>query len=184
MGKLLFLSLAALLLFQDASAQVEIKEGDKVRFKLSNGTKIVGRVVQINSEEIGLIPRWTKYERLFQIEGLTRIDKSLGRQRNFKKYFVTTLAASTIFVSSYSALTWEPCISEGFMDCFMAPRSKTEAFKMGAIIGGLIGLPLGFIVGYFIKEERWTGATFPQTNPVEITFAPEGRIGARLTYRW
>jgi hypothetical protein len=83
------------------------------------------------------------------------LERSIGRTGRFWKTLGITAGSAAVVGGLISAATWEHCESDGFMSCFMVPASRAEAGILGVIAGGVIGLPLGAVLGAVIKTERW-----------------------------
>ena len=77
------------------------------------------------------------------------LETSLGRQRNFDKYFTRTVAATSILGATILGIQ---CIG-AYVPC--------DYIYLGFAAGAIYGLPLGVLIGSVVKEERW--------NPVALS---------------
>ena len=77
----------------------------------------------------------------------------LGRQRRFLKNFGLTVAATSILLGTLGFIAYEPG------DEFFSTRTDLTGF--GFLLGAYLGVPLGALIGYLVKEERWNPASLP-----------------------
>ena len=88
---------------------------------------------------------------------------------------LTGVAGGTIY-----ALTWSPCTETGWFTCWPHPDSRGEAFGWEFAGGAIIGLPLGLIIAFVVREERWNRGALPALTAPRLTIRPV--IGSRVGF--
>ena len=177
---LVFLMTLVVVLPSDGSSQAVPSLGHRIRIKQVDGTVLTGRLALPLSPET--IQLWIGSDDLAEIP-LARIEvleTSLGRQRNFGKYFGLTVAVVSLVGGTIYALTWSPCTETGWFACFVKPDSRGEAFGWGLAGGAIIGVPLGLIIGSVVREERWNRGALPALTAPRLTIRPV--IGSRVGF--
>ena len=109
------------------------------------------------------------------VESVQRLEVSQGRTREWGKTTAKWVGVAAGAAGLVSAVAWTPCEETGFMACFLAPRSRGEAFAWGAGAGAIIGLPIGLIAGSRWKES-WTSESL-QGMKASVRATGEGRLG-------
>ncbi len=162
----------------DGSAQAVPSPGDRIRIKQVDGTVLTGRLLTLSPETIQLSVGSDDVAEV-SVARIEVLETSLGRQRNFGKYFGLTVAVASLVGGTIYALTWSPCNETGFLACFLEPTSRVEAFGWGFAGGAIIGLPLGLIIGSKVREERWNRGALPALTAPRLTIRPVigGRVG-------
>jgi hypothetical protein len=170
-----FLLLGLVLPF-DGSAQAVPSPGDRIRIKQVDGTVLTGTLatfspetiqLSIGSDDVAEVP----------VARITVLETSLGRQRNFGKYFGLTLAAASVAGAIIGAIAYVdtgPCSW-----LCIGPQTRGEYIAWGLVGGAIIGLPLGAIIGSQVREERWNRVALPAPTAPRLTIRPVigGRVG-------
>ena len=175
---IVFLMTLVVVLPSDGSSQAVPSLGHRIRIKQVDGTVLTGRLAALYPETIQV---WIGSDDLAEVPvaRIEVLETSLGRQRNFGKYFGLTVAAASVVGATIYALTWSPCTETGLFACWFEPDSRGEAFGWGAAGGAIIGLPLGLIIGSAVREERWTRGALPAPTAPRLTIRPviSSRVG-------
>ncbi len=100
------------------------------------------------------------------VEGIEALEISLGRQRRFGKYFGLTVAATSIVGATIGF------IASAYDDDPVPILSRGEYIGFGFAIGASVGLPLGALIGYVVREERWNPASLPAPTASRLTIRP------------
>jgi len=180
MKKVLVTAIAlALLAPASGSAQDGPSIGDRVRVQQADGTVLVGTVEGISADEI-VLGSSTADSQALSLEGIESIERSLGDQRRFGKNLAITMGIAAGAGGLLSAISWSPCRETGFLACLLHPESRGDAFAWGFVGGGILGLPLGIIIGLAEKDERWERIARPAFGPVVLSFAVHPERGAGL----
>lgn len=82
----------------------------------------------------------------------TRIRTSRGG-RGWRT-FGWVVAASALGLGTVGALSWKPC--EGW--CILQPTTRGSAFIGSALVGGIVGIPVGALAGR-LRVSAWESAT-------------------------
>jgi len=165
-------------------AQLAAHAGERVRVTSSKGDVTVGTVEAVVGDSVTVLTDRTGAPYVIHQNDVEQVEMSLGQQRNFGKFFLLSLAATTAGGGIISALTWSPCESDGMFSCGMLhPGSRGEALATGGFIGGVIGLPIGLLVGVFATEERWSpvGTSDSPGTQVSIVRMAGNRVGLRAS---
>jgi len=125
----------------------------RVRVTQSSGLVTVGTLRSLSADSIVFIDPQGKPTGL-ALQNVA-LERSIGRTGRFWKTFGITVAAGAAVGGLISAATWEQCESDAFLGCFMVPASRGEAGILGVLAGGVIGIPVGALLGAVIKVERW-----------------------------
>src|SRR5688572_17374185 len=118
-----------------AGAQSSIATGDRVRVRRTDGSTLVGTVLEASPSRLRLVREGR--EVTFTPNGIRSLERSLGLRGAPAKSFFTTIAVSGAVLGAYMAATYQP----GSCTDFCIFGSPTDAFKVGVIAGGLIGIP-------------------------------------------
>jgi hypothetical protein len=172
------LACAVLVLFvgpTDLLAQSIARVGDRVRVRDGAGEVFVGRVEAISPVEMVLVEPTGR--RTVAFDGVRRIERSSGVGRRFWRNFAITMGVTAGIGGVISAATWEPCRETDFLGCLLYPESRGEAFGWGMVAGGVVGIPLGVIVGTAVQGERWQPVLLPSAAPVALSLVTGGGRG-------
>lgn len=153
------------------NAQARPTVGDRVRVQQADGRMVVGTVERISPEEIVLGGS------TLSLDGIESIERSLGERRRFGRNLAITMGVAAGAGGLISAISWSPCRETGFLACMLHPESRSDAFAWGFAGGGIVGLPLGIIIGLAEKSERWEPVTRPFFGPVALRLVTGGGRG-------
>jgi hypothetical protein len=154
MSKLSILAIGAMLLSPfAASAQAPRAPETRVRITQQSGLVTVGTLRALSPDSVIYLDRQGKPQGL-ALQNV-ELERSIGRTGRFWKTFGITVAAGAAAGGLISAATWEHCESDAFFGCFMVPASRAEAGILGVLAGGVIGIPIGALLGAVIKVEGW-----------------------------
>ena len=166
---MVFLITLMFVLPSHGSAQAGPSPGDRIRVKQVDGTTLTGTFSTRSAGAIQLSVGAAGPMVEVPVEGIAVLETSLGRQRRFGKYFGLTLAATSIVGATIGFIVYEDSGPCSFL-CF-GPDTRTEYIALGFAYGALVGLPLGAIIGYAVREERW--------NRVALAGLAESRLSIR-----
>ncbi len=152
----------------DGSAQAVPSPGDRIRIKQVDGTVLTGTLATWSEETIQLSVDSSRVE--VPVARIEVLETSLGRQRRFLKYFGLTVAATSIAGAIIGAIYFEDTGPCSFL-C-IGPQTRGESMAWGLGIGAIVGLPLGAIIGYDVREERWNPASLPAPAASRLTIRP------------
>ena len=163
----------------DGSSQAVPSPGDRIRIRQVDGTSLTGTFSTRSEETIQLSVGVAGPMVEVPLEGIEALEISLGRQRRFVKYIGLTAAATSIVGATIGFIayeSYEPC---SFL-CF-GPETRSEYTLIGFGIGVLVGLPLGAIIGYVVREERWNAVSLPAPAESRLTIRPVIGSGVGFT---
>ena len=166
---IVFLMTLMFVLPSDGPAQAP-SPGDRIRIRQVDGTLLTGTLSTRSAETIQVSVGATGPMVEVPVEGIEALEISLGRQRRFLKYFGLTLAATSIAGAIIGAIAYEDTGPCSFL-C-IGPQTRGESMAWGLGIGAIVGLPLGAIIGYDVREERWNPASLPAPAASGLTIRP------------
>ena len=176
---MVFLMTLMFVLPSDGSSQAVPSPGDRIRIKQVDGTVLTGTLTSLSPETIQLSVGSDDRMAEVPVEGIAVLETSLGRQRRFGKYFVLTVAAASIVGATFGFIAYEflePCSSF----CF-GQITRGESTGWGFAYGVLVGLPLGTLNGYVVREERWNPLALPALAESGLTIRPVIGSGVGFT---
>ena len=133
--------------------------GERVRLTRVDGKKFRGTLTHLTPEVVHL-QRDKKALLVMERSQLVRIERSLGRQRHFDRFF---------FLGFFSSVGVGALIDH-------TPNSRSD--PTFAVIGGtLVGVPVGVLAGTFLKTEAWEPTTLPRSPEISISAFRDGRLG-------
>ncbi len=174
----LLLSAAGLLLGAvPARPQALPDSGQLVRVQLQNARKVVGKVVRFGRDTLVLSVSTDNGRRLFAFprSDLAQTWVSVGHTHHALQGAGIGLLAGSVLGGVIGAATYQPC---EFLECLIAPRSRTGAAVLGGALGALPGLVIGAIVGAANARQDWQPVDLPTT----VSVVP-GRRALGLTVR-
>ncbi|MGH9888130.1 MAG: hypothetical protein ACREBE_21535, partial [bacterium] len=78
------------------------------------------------------------------------------------------------------AVTFRKCVPNESTDCFFAPTTAGNAAGIAGAFFGVLGVPIGGVIGALVRTDKWVPAALTSTTQLRI--APSGNgIGARLS---
>ena len=161
---MVFLTTLMFSLPSDGSGQVAPSPGDRIRIRQVDGTVLTGTFSTRSEETIQLSVGAAGPTVEVPVEGIEALEISLGRQRRFLKYFGLTVAATSIVGGTLGLIAYayddDPIGSLG------------EYIGFGAALAAYFGLPLGALIGYLVREERWNPASLPAPAESRLTIRP------------
>ncbi len=171
-----FLMTLMFVLPSDGSAQAVPSPGDRIRIKQVDGPVLTGRLARFSAETIHLFPDsggpWVEVP----IEGIEALETSLGRRTRYRKYIPLSMLGGAFVGAAYGAITGYTS-STGFFS-FDQPEVRAA---VGFVYGGLIGLPVGLILGSVFREERWNRGALPAPTAPRLTIRPVIGSGVGFT---
>jgi hypothetical protein len=154
------------------------------------GQPVPGHRIRIGfthgGEVTGIFSEWTPTAVVIHQGGIpiavprTRIgvlERSLGVRGDFGRNFLISVAAGALILGGAAALATdpsEPC------DMFCG---RQASFMLGAIGGGVIGIPIGLITGAASYQERWERVPVPPASDVTFELRPSAGGGVDLSLR-
>ena len=165
-----FLLTLMFLLPSHGSAQAVPSPGDRIRIKQVGGTVLTGTLATLSPETIQLSIGSDDRMAEVPVARIEVLETSLGRQRNYPKYIGITVAATSIVGAAISAIAYEDLGPCSFV-C-IGPQTRTEYMIVGLLGGALVGLPLGWVIGSVVTEERWNPVALPAPAESGLTIRP------------
>jgi hypothetical protein len=77
-------------------------------------------------------------------------------------------------------VTYEPCVSDEFMGCFLAPETAGQAAFFGGAVGGIFGTLIGGVAGFATRRHVWEPLGVP--TRVGVTTSRDGGVGVALRF--
>jgi hypothetical protein len=145
--------------------------GERVRVHRADGRVVIGTVERVSSEEVVV------GDSALSVDGIESIERSLGERRRFARNLAITTGVAAGAGGLISAISWSPCRETGFLACLLHPESRSDAFAWGFVGGGILGLPLGIIIGLAEKDERWEPIARPAVGRVSLGLVTGGGRG-------
>ena len=163
---MVFLTTLMFSLPSDGSAQAAPSPGDRIRIRQVDGTVLTGTFSTRSEETIQLSVGAASPMVEVPIEGIEALETSLGQRSNYPKYIGLTVAATSIVGATIGFIYHDPSCSG--VICF----TRRSDILTGFAIGASVGLPLGALIGYVIREERWNPASLPAPAASRLTIRP------------
>jgi hypothetical protein len=126
----------------------------------------VGAFIEITPTELGL-SREDGVARI-ELERVGTLDRSLGERRRFGRNFLITTGVSALALGILAAATDAETCNDAPFGCLDAGGS----FIVGSIFGGIVGAPIGLIVGLAVRSERWEPVTLTPSEGTSLTLMP------------
>ena len=132
---------------------VVIAPGTKIRAVLQGGRRHEGRLISIGRDTL-LTERAGGTTAPLLTHDITKLEVSTGRHRPVLKYAAIGALGAGIAGGLAGAVTFKPCKTDEAFGCFLAPKTRGEAIRVGGGIGAVLGLVGGSLLG-LIGRERW-----------------------------
>jgi hypothetical protein len=148
------------------------QSGDWVRVETSQTSNFLqGRLLRADADSIVLLRGQSQTDTVAVPQtGVKMLWVSGGEKRNTLRGMGYGFLAGATLGGVIGAITFEPCVSDVFLGCLMAPEDAGEAAALGGIVGGFAGFVVGTIVGVSTKRRSWV----PMGAPVSVGVAPAG----------
>jgi hypothetical protein len=150
-------------------AQPLPQPGERVRILTVDGTSLTGTLTSASAEGMILGGRGGRSVRLADI---AYVERSAGRYRRFGRNFALTTGTASLAGGMLAAITWTRCVSNQFLGCMLTPESRTEAFAWGAVAAGVLGMPVGVVVGLARRYDRWEALPLPGSRTSTVSIEP------------
>jgi len=105
------------------------------------------------------------------ISDLQRLEVSIGKRTRVTRDAGIGAAIGFAAGALIGAASYEECVPQSFLDCFMVPGSRGDAALLGGAAGGTVGLVLGALVGMGDRTDRWQALTLPVQAAVTSSHA-------------
>ena len=175
---MVFLTTLMFSLPSDGSGQVAPSPGDRIRIKQVDGPVLTGRLARFSAETIQLSLDSGGPTVEVPVEGIEALETSLGRRTRYGIYIPLSMLGGALVGAAYGAITADPReLPPGFRNDFDQPGFRAA---VGFIRGGLIGLPVGLILGSVFSEERWNAVSLPAPVASGLSIRPV--IGSRVGF--
>ena len=130
------------------SDTLAIAPGTMIRAQLEGGRVHRGRVLALGRDT--LFTEWAGgATAALLLREITRLEVSAGSYRPVLRNAGYGLAGAGMVGALAAAVAYEPCYG-----CFFAPANRTDAAKMGFLLGGTLGLVVGGLTG-LVSQEEW-----------------------------
>ncbi len=167
---IVFLMTLMVVLPSDGSPQAVPSPGDRIRIKQVDGPVLTGRLARFSAETIQLSLDSGGPTVEVPVEGIEALETSLGRRTRYGIYIPLSMLGGALVGAAYGAITADPRERRpGFRSDFDQPGFRAA---VGFIRGGLIGLPVGLILGSVFSEERWNPVALPTPAESGLTIRP------------
>lgn len=139
-----------------------LNNGDRVRLHVPSIQKhsIRGTVAGMSSSIVVLASKDSTH--FIPYTSIEKMAISIGKERKRGQGALRGLLIGSLAGGIIGAVTYSECNPEGFLDCFMVPKSRGGAFLTGALVGSIPGLIVGAIIGSK-KKDKW------ETLPLHIS---------------
>jgi hypothetical protein len=173
-----FSTLLMLGLTLPAAAQAQ-RAGDWVRVEASPAPyRLEGRLVRLDADSIVLLRGESETDTVAVARPVVKdLWVSAGEKRNTLRGMGYGFLAGATLGGVIGAITFQPCVSQEFLGCLMAPEDAGEAALLGGAVGGFTGFLVGTIVGVATKRHTWV----PMGAPVSVGVAPASNGGVALS---
>lgn len=145
------------------AAQASEWAGKRVRVIRIEGKELRGKLHRVSGDSVHLI-QGTDDPRAIPRNQIDRIEGSLGRYRDFPKFFLLGAGASVV----------GGIMLQGIGDPEAGP-------SFAAASGVLLALPIGLLAGTFMWAEDWTPIHLPRASSFSLSASPERGLGVGIT---
>jgi hypothetical protein len=153
-----------------AFAQASPQPGEWVRILTVDGTSLTGTLAAASTEAV--ILSGAGAGKSVRMADIAYLERRVGRYRRFARNLGLTVGSASVAGGMLSAITWTKCVSNEFMGCFLAPESRTDAFAWGAVAAGVVGVPVGVVVGLARRYDRWEALPLAGSRAATLSIEP------------
>lgn len=161
LGTLIILLSSVILLANPAQAQIDsLKKGDRVKLIAPSvsGKALIGNIV-MRSPSVTYLFRF-RDDSTYHIpnSSIEHLSISRGKKRRTLRGAVIGAASGGLLLGIVAVATNpepDPCDEDPYFLCGAFEFSDTEAFGIGALVGGVVGAAAGAIIGTFVRADRW-----------------------------
>jgi len=145
--------------------------------RIANDSSVVeGRLLRLRPDTVtielmGALGR----VRSIALDGSSRVEVAGRGHRHVGRSVLWGAGIGAVLVGALAAASYEPCTSDEFMGCMLAPTSPAAAAGYGALLGMPSGAVVGLAVGLLTRDVEWRPV---RTEGVRVGLAP--RPGRRL----
>jgi hypothetical protein len=166
-----------------AAAQVSSRPhtGEWVRVeKLGKPSSLEGRLMSLHGDSLILARGDSMTNRVAVARAdVSNVWVSNGRKRQTWRGIAIGLGVGAGVGAIIAGVTYEPCVPEDFMDCFLTPESAGQAALLGGALGGVFGTVLGGVAGFVTRRHVWE----PVGVPTTVGIAPYRHGNVAVTLR-
>ena len=163
---MVFLMTLMSVLPSDGSSQAIPSSGDRIRIRQVDGTVLTGTLTTLSPETIQLSVGSDDRMAEVPMARIETLEISRGQRSNYLKYIGLTVAATSIVGATIGFIYYDPSCSGAI--CFTRGQTTGIGFAWGV----LFGLPLGALIDYVKREERWNPVALPGLAASGLTIRP------------
>jgi hypothetical protein len=184
--KRLYLLMAALALATAlpalGGAQLPVQPADRVRILYRDGSSLTGVVTTHSGDSLEV--RSSGDRRWVRQADVAYLERSARRHRRFGRNFAATVGSVAGVTGMISAITWKKCVSNQFLGCLLEPETRGDAFVWGAMLGGVLSVPVGVVLGLAIQYDEWEPAHAASHRLSDLNVRPilHRGVGAAVSF--
>jgi hypothetical protein len=165
-----------------AQTPARAQTGDWVRVEmLGQSFRLEGRLMSVDGDSLIVAPGDSGANRVAVARAnVTNVWVSIGRKRRTWQGIGIGLGVGAGVGALIAGLTYQPCVPEEFMDCYLTPESAGQAALLGGAAGGVFGIVLGGVAGFATRRHVWE----PVGVPTTVGIAPFRQGGLAVTLRF
>lgn len=168
-------------LVQVAGAQTPpLTEGARVRVVPTDADlswAVEGRLVRLRADSVTIELSYPPGRvRGFCLDGSWRVEVAGRGHRHVGRRALWGAGIGAVAVGVLAAASYEPCTSQEFLGCMLAPTSAADAGGRGALGGAVLGGVVGLVVGLVARDVEWLPVGAEGVR-VGLAPLPAGRTG-------
>ena len=154
-----FVATAAALEAQPRLPDVQV--GARVRVHAAQGTS-EGTVLESAPDSV-VIVQAAGDRRTYRAADITRLEQYLGKRKNVTRGMGYGFVAGAVAGAIVGAVGWHPCDAAEIArnpDYCRHTRRESDAVEGAGIMAVVVGIPVGGVVGWFVKTNSWADIPF------------------------
>jgi hypothetical protein len=168
-----------------AQSTLPVTLGERVRLSMQSPTgtvRTIGRVIAVQGDSLTLAPTDAEPARSFARSDIQKLEVSFGIHRQTRKGMVIGGILGFGAGAAIAAATYRKpdCVPDLF-GCYLVRKARGINSASGALVGGIVGIPIGALIGHARSRERWLDRSLGTGTRVGL--APGPRLGSTLILR-
>ncbi len=144
--------------------------GERIRIRTTDGERVTATLIGITPSSVQI--ENDRGERRVLREHVSTVERSLGERRRFGRNFLITTAVGALALGTVSLFLDNDTCNDQPLGCLDAGG----AFITGALVGGVVSVPIGVIVGLSVRGEQWEPVNWPGDTSSTRSSIPAARV--------
>lgn len=174
--KSLWIVLASIATLLPGCLEAQAAPGD-LRVHQIDGTVVTGSLIELTPSFVRLMDQGVVID--IERSRIRAVERSLGKRGSFAKNFIVSIGAGALLVGGLASLSCD--CSAG--DYGFGPGDRRSWFAVGAMVGGIIAVPIGVIAGIASQRDPWETIALPPPVDVALLVGSTHGGGVGVTVR-